>query len=111
MKKNAAAILYFETDSWIAAVYRWLLQYPGLVNAGYLAGVVMEGLFIIGFFTRKYDKYLLALAIVLTLGFWLIADAYFFQFMVLSLTLINFHKLYEPRRFASIRKKGDMTPV
>lgn len=94
MKKNAAAILYFEPNSWTSDLYRWLLQHPGLVNAGYLAGVVMEGLFIIGFFTRKYDTYLFALTIVLTLGFWVIADAQFFQFMILNLTLINFHVVF-----------------
>ena len=111
MKKNTAAILYFEPNSWKAELYRWLLQHPGFVNSGYVAGMVMEALFMIGFFTRKYDKYLLVLSFLLPIGFWLIADAYFFQFMILNLTLINFHVIYEPRRFANKLKKGDMTPV
>lgn len=106
MKKNAAAILYFEPGSWLAALYRWLLQHPGLVNAGYLAGVVMEGLFIIGFFTRKYDNYLFALSVVLTLGFWVIADAQFFQFMILNLTLINFHVVFARADRALLSKTG-----
>ena len=111
MKKNVAAILYFEPNSWKADLYRWLLQHPGWVNGGYIFGVVMEAAFIVGFFTRKYDKYLFVLSILLPIGFWLIADAYFFQLMILNLTLINFHKVYEPRRFAGRWKKGEITPV
>jgi hypothetical protein len=111
MKKNVAAILYFEPNSWKSDLYRWLLQHPGWVNGGYIAGVVMEAVFIIGFFTRKYDTCLFVLSMLLPIGFWLIADAYFFQLMILNLTLINFHAIYEPRRFTNRLKKGDMTPV
>lgn len=94
MKKNVAAILYFEPGSWKAGLYSWLLQHPGWVNSGYLAGMLMEAVFIVGFFTRKYDRYLLVLLFLLPIGFWLIADAYFFQFMILTLTLINFHQVF-----------------
>jgi hypothetical protein len=111
MKKNVAAFLYFEPGTWQAGLYRWLLQHPAWVNGAYLAGFLLEGLFIIGFFTRKFDRYLLVLSILLPIGFWLIADAYFFEFVILSLTLINFHTVYMPRRFANILKKGESTPV
>lgn len=71
MKKNQAAYLYFESETMQAGLYRWLLQHPGLVNSAYIAGIIMEALFIAGFFTRKYDKYLLILSIILPIGFWL----------------------------------------
>ena len=78
---------------------------------GFIAGTILEGLFIVGFFTRKYDKYLLIFSIFLPLGFWFTADAYFFEFLILSLTLVNFHALYAPRRFANSLKRGALTPV
>jgi hypothetical protein len=94
LKKNAAALLYYEPNSWKAGLYQWALQHPGWVNGAYLAGVIMEGLFIIGFFTRRYDRYLLLLSTLLPVGFWLIADANFVELLVLNLTLVNFHKLF-----------------
>jgi len=54
----------------------------------------MEGFFIVGFFTRKYDRYLFILSILLPVGFWLIADANFVEFIILNLTIVNFHKLF-----------------
>lgn len=94
MKKNVAAFLYFEPNALQAGLFRWLLQHPAWVNGGYIAGMIMEGLFIVGFFTKKFDQYLFVLAILLPIGFWLIADAYFFELIILNLTLVNFHKLF-----------------
>jgi hypothetical protein len=111
LKKNQAAFLYFEPHTWLAAFYRWVLQHPALVNGAYLAGFIMEGIFIIGFFTRKYDRLLLILSILLPIGFWLTADAYFFEFLIFSLTLINFHKVFAPGRFTNSLNKGATTPV
>ncbi|HEY8894253.1 MAG TPA: hypothetical protein VIM79_05545, partial [Niastella sp.] len=94
-----------------ASIYHWLLQQPLLVNGAFIAGTILEGLFIVGFFTRKYDKYLLIFSILLPLGFWFTADAYFFEFLILSLTLVNFHAIYAPRRFSNNLKRGALTPV
>lgn len=111
MKMNQAAFLYLEPNTWSAGFYRWLLHYPGLLQAAYITGAIMEGLFIIGFFTRKYDRLLLVLSILLPVGFWLTADAWFFELLILSLTFINFNSIYSRDRFAKGIKKGDVTPV
>ena len=111
LKKNVAAYLYFEPNTLQADFYRWLLQHPAWVNGAYIAGMIMEGIFIIGFFTRKFDRYLFALSILLPIGFLLMADANFFEFLILSLTLINFHKFFTPGRLPNTLKKGETTPV
>ncbi|OQP62530.1 hypothetical protein A3860_27955 [Niastella vici] len=111
LKMNQTAFLYLERHTGTAAFYRWLLQYPGLLQGIYITGMIMEGLFIIGFFTRKYDRFLLLLSLVLPIGFWLIADTWFFELLILSLTFINFNRLYTRYRFAKGIKKGDITPV
>lgn len=94
MKKNLAAYLYFNPSTTQAEVYRWLLQHPAIVNSLFITGFIMEGLFIIGFFTRKYDRFLLLLSVLLPLGFYFMADAAFFELLLLSLTLVNFHRLH-----------------
>jgi hypothetical protein len=93
MKNNLTSYIYYHPDSFFSDMYHWLFQYPGITNALYISGVILEGVFIIGFFTKKYDFWLLILSLVLITGFWFMADAFFFQLLVLSFTLINFtHK-------------------
>ncbi|MDF2189203.1 hypothetical protein [Paraflavitalea sp. CAU 1676] len=92
MKKNLAAYLYFNPDTSLAAISRWCLQHPSLVNGLYIAGVLLEGVFLIGFFTRKYDRWLLVAALLLTVGFWFMAHATFFELLILCFTLVNFHR-------------------
>lgn len=94
MKRNAAAYLYFKPDTSLAQVYEWFLQHPGLLQFLYIAGFVLEGVFIIGFFTKKADRYLFILSFLLIFGFWFMAEAHFFELLILNLTLVNFHKVY-----------------
>jgi hypothetical protein len=47
-----------------AHAYAWLIDHPAISYAFYLAGVVSELAFIVGFFTRRYDRLLLLLAIL-----------------------------------------------
>jgi len=103
MKKNAAAYLYFKPNTWLAHLYEWFLQHPGLLQFLYIAGVVLEGVFIIGFFTRKADRYLFILSILLVLGFWFMAEAHFFELLILNLTLIPPHFI---RRYSHYTSSG-----
>jgi hypothetical protein len=91
LKNNVTAYLYYNPGAWLSKIYWWLLQNPVWVNAMYIGGFILEGLFIIGFFTKKYDKYLLLISLIMVIGFWLLADALFFQLLVLSFTLVNFN--------------------
>jgi hypothetical protein len=95
MKKNLAGYLYFDPNSWLAGIYYWFLQHTAVVNALFIAGFILEGLFIIGLFTRKFDWYLFLLSLLLPLGFWFIADALFFELLILSITLLNLHPLLQ----------------
>ena len=92
LKNNLTSYLYYNPDTALSGIYTWLLQNPFLANAMYIGGFILEGMFFIGFFTRKYDKYLLANSIILIIGFWFLADAFFFPLLVMSFTLINFSK-------------------
>lgn len=92
LKKNIAGYLFFNPHTTLAGIYQWFLQYPALLQCLYITGIVLEGVFVIGFFTRKADRFLFILSILLVIGFWFMADAYFFELWILSLTLINFKK-------------------
>lgn len=99
MKKNLADYLYFNPETWLAYLSRWFLQHPTLVNGLFIAGVVLEGVFIIGFFTRKYDHWLLLMGILLLLGFWFMAHAVFFEMLILFLPLVRFDRIHFFQQF------------
>lgn len=86
MKKNLTPYLYYNPQSGLSKVYFWLFQHPAIPDLLIKTGFLLEGLFIIGFFTRRMDKYLFLLAIVLPLGFLFVADAMFFELAFLSVT-------------------------
>lgn len=89
MKRNLAPYLYYNPDTFLANVYVWFLNNPFWVNAIFIIGFIAEGAFIIGFFTKKYDKYLFFLSLALLLGFWFLADAVFYGQVIYSLTLLH----------------------
>lgn len=111
MQKNLAGYLYFNPDTSLANFYRWWLLHPQLVNALFTIGFIMEGIFIIGFFTKKFDHLLAAISVLLVTGFWLVADAHFFEWLILSTTLINFHWFFSLLPLRKMRYKGGTTPV
>ena len=91
LKNNITSYLYFNPGTSLSNFYWWLLNNPFWANAMYIGAFIIEGLFIIGFFTKKYDKYLLFFSLIMVIGFWLLADALFFQLLILSFTLVNFN--------------------
>ena len=92
MRNNLTPYLYYNPGSLLSGVYHWLLVHPLWANALYILGFVAEGLFIVGFFTKKFDRHLLLLSVILITGFWFLADALFFQLLILSFTLVNFDR-------------------
>jgi hypothetical protein len=91
LKNNVTAWLYYNPDTWLSHFYLWLLQHPFWANAMYTGGFILEGSFLIGFFTKKYDSCLVVFSIIMITGFWLLADAIFFPLLILSFTLVNFN--------------------
>ncbi|MEO6894402.1 MAG: hypothetical protein ABI136_05150 [Ginsengibacter sp.] len=88
IKKNLTPYLFFNPHTFLANMYFWFLQNPGIVYTIYLAGFILEGFFIVGFFTKKFDRYLFIISLLLPFGFWFMADALFYEMAILSLTLL-----------------------
>lgn len=89
IKKNLAPYLYFNPNTFLASVYFWFINHPSLLQLLYVTGFVLEGLFIIGFFTKKWDPVLFIISLILPLGFWFMADALFYEMVLFSLTLLS----------------------
>ena len=92
LKKNITPYLYYNNDTVLSKLYWWLLQHPSLVNTLFVIGFIMEGTFVVGFLTKQFDKILFLFSFILVAGFWLLADALFFQLLIFSLTFVKFEK-------------------
>src|SRR5262249_9553260 len=53
-----------DCTGWLCRGYAWLIDHPLPAQCLYLGGVLLEAVFLIGLFTRRYDRLLLALAIL-----------------------------------------------
>lgn len=65
-----------------------IASFPTLLNFLFVVGVFMELLFVVGFFTKKWDRYLATLMILLIIGFRVIADATFIEWLILILPFL-----------------------
>lgn len=54
-------LLVTDAQGWYASFIYWLIQHPVAGRILYLCATVFELIFIVGFFTRKYDRLLLLL--------------------------------------------------
>jgi hypothetical protein len=90
LKKNLTAYLYFNPHSALSNIYYFLIRHPLVPDLIMKTGFIMEGLFVVGFLTRRFDKYLFLLSILLPLGFLFMADALFFELAFLS---VVFYKI------------------
>jgi hypothetical protein len=74
-------------ESGITPLQSFLLSNEWLLNLSFPLGVILEGLFMVGFFTKRFDRLLVILLILLIAGFRLLADATFFELLILVLPL------------------------
>ena len=101
VKKNLAPYLFFNQHTFLADIYFWVLNHPFFTEAIFFAGFILEGLFIIGFFTKKFDCVLFIISLLLPFGFWFMADAVFYELVILSVTLLPVSAIvkFSERRF------------
>lgn len=59
IKTQMSSYIFAHPHSLQTNLYTWLLQHPFWLNAGAKLTFLFEGVFFIGFFTRKYDKWLI----------------------------------------------------
>jgi hypothetical protein len=104
MKRNMAPYLYYNPNSLLAEIYYFFFRHPWMADTIMKTGFLMEGLFLVGFFTFRFDKYLFILSILLPIGFLFVADALFFELAFLSIVFYNnqnFDSFRQPLRVIS----------
>ncbi len=76
IKKSFAAYMFYHPHGLPATIYFWLLEHYITAQVIFISGFLMEGCFIIGFFTKRFDRYLFVLSLLLPFGFLFFSDAF-----------------------------------
>lgn len=88
-KNNLATYMYLYPDSWMTSLYSFCLRYPFILNIGTMVCFLIEGLFLIGLFTRKYDRFFILFILLLHHLLYLFVDTLFVEWYILVLPFLG----------------------
>lgn len=71
-----------------------LSNYPTLASIALIVGVAMEASFIVAFFTRKFDRYLIVVGVVFHLITAVLVDVSFLQLWILFVVFLPLEKVF-----------------
>lgn len=97
-KSNIANYLLLNPETSLAHFYYFFLQHEWLLNIGQKATILAESLFIIGFFTKKYDRLLIFAAIFIFVATYIFADVFFAEQLIIIITFIS------PKQWSKMNK-------
>lgn len=88
MKEQIAEYIFLNPHTSLTDFYTWLIRHPDLVNIGQKLVFLAEGLFLIGFFTRRYDRLLIASGLVIFITTTLFANVFFIEQLGIMILLL-----------------------
>jgi hypothetical protein len=115
-KLNLFDYIYQNPDNLMTHMYKWFLRHDRILNGGEKFTVLLEGIMVIGFFTRKYDRWLIWIPVTIHVLTYFFVDVFFIELLVMDLSFLSLsqldrlgtwsYRLTGPKNV----KKGDMTP-
>jgi hypothetical protein len=85
LQSTRADYLAEHSETTLGRFLLWLLSCPDLLYAMMVCGGLLQGVFLIGFFTKRFDKWLVMLTVVFHLSNYFLFDIVFFELLVLCL--------------------------
>ncbi|MFM2307022.1 MAG: hypothetical protein RLZZ367_1691 [Bacteroidota bacterium] len=98
VKNDALAYLAQHPDTLLAKILSWLIIHPALLDNMMVLSSFIQISFVIGFFTKRLDKYFLLYALTFHLLSLLLLRAYFFEFSAILITLLPVAYFYKPAK-------------
>ena len=89
MKSELSRFIYLNPDSILTNIYTFFIEHSFLISIGTKAIYTLEGLFIIGFFTKKIDRYLIFSLLSIHIIIYFFVDTLFIEQCVLAFTLLS----------------------
>lgn len=81
-------LLQYPDSHPLSSLYAWLIEHPTWSWSLLLFGTFLELLFVIGFFTKRYDRLLLVALLLFFAGDYLLLNLSFIAFLIFGLLLI-----------------------
>jgi hypothetical protein len=92
-KYNMYEYIYHNPDTILCAFYRWTIRHDWFLNAGNRMIFLLEGLMVIGFFTKKYDRILIWIPIIIHVATYFFAEVFFMEMLVLDFSFLSLRQL------------------
>lgn len=89
LKWNLADYLYCFPDTITASIISFSIAHPFYVNMGHTVILLLEGIMVIGFFTKKYDRWLIWIPVIIHLSTYLYSDVFFVEILVLVFLFLD----------------------
>lgn len=89
VKLNLAEYLYNYPDAIMAKILSFSIANPFILNFGHDLVIILEGVMVVGFFTRRYDKWLLWIPVIVHVSTYFFSDVFFIEMLVLVFLFLN----------------------
>jgi hypothetical protein len=89
VKQQQINLLLQAPESFKAHIAQYFISHSVTAHIVLLLNVVLQGSFLIGFFTKKYDRILLCVAILFVVANYYVMGIVSFEMLVLGLTLLD----------------------
>ncbi len=83
VKMNLVEYLYHYPGTIMSSFLKFFIAHPYLLNIGNTFIFLLEGLMVVGFFTKKYDRLLMLLPIIIHVCTYIFADVFFIEMLIL----------------------------
>ena len=93
VKNNLVYFISLNPDSPMTHFYEWFLRHEWILNAGEKGLVLLEGIMVVGFFTKKYDRWLIWVPVVIHVTTYFFSDVFFIELLVVYLSFLSFTQL------------------
>ena len=93
VKNNLVDYLSLNPGSGMTHIYEWFLRHDWLLNAGEKGLVLLEGIMVAGFFTKKYDRWLIWVPVVIHVMTYFFSDVFFIELLVVDLSFLSVTQL------------------
>lgn len=92
VKNNMAKWVYQNPEHFLTDIIHFGIAHPFIFNFGHKLVLIAEGIFLIGFFTKKYDKLLIFSALLIFISTALFSDVFFIeQLFIIILLFLSPH--------------------
>lgn len=92
-KSNLVDYMSLNPGSGMTHFYEWFLRHEWVLNAGEKGLVLLEGIMVVGFFTKRYDRWLIWVPVVIHVMTYFFSDVFFIELLVVDLSFLSVTQL------------------